>query len=260
MPAQPSPNRPATALRAARWPLRGQHRPLISGSSSQRTRGPASRAQPSLRYSAVLANSISNVNHMTTKKHAAAAAMLCATLSPAMAAPPFLDVLVYEYGQCVQPAYHQADMLFYDGPGSYQLAVKDETYTIALQERMGFSLQAGIGGPVAAVVKLDRPPTGQFEEQARWRERWLRDVAERSGVALDELALVGGARLLAVNKGEIKGDYVGQSLLIDVKRQLFIDIAWPNTLDIYRGADGLRHVRQVQDDVWQRLLSCPPAA
>ena len=197
---------------------------------------------------------------MTTKKHAAAAAMLCATFSPAMAAPPFLDVLVYEYGQCVQPAYHQADMLFYDGPGSYQLAVKDETYTIALQERMGFSLQAGIGGPVAAVVKLDRPPTGQFEEQARWRERWLRDVAERSGVELEERALAGGARLLAVNKGEIKGNYVGQSLLIDPKRQLFIDIAWPNALDIYRGADGLRHVRQVQDDVWRRMLSCPPAA
>jgi len=194
----------------------------------------------------------------------AAAAALCASLSPAMAAspatPPFLDVLVYQYATCVKPAYHQADLLSQDGAGRYQIDVKGETYTVELQERMGFSLQAGIGGPVAAVVKLDRPPTGQFEEQARWRERWLRDVAERSGVKLEERALAGGARLLAVNKGEIKGNYVGQSLLIDPARQLFIDMAWPNTLDIYRGADGLRHVRQVQDDVWKRLLSCPPAA
>jgi hypothetical protein len=194
----------------------------------------------------------------------AAAAALCASLSSAMAAspatPPFLDVLAYQYATCVKPAYHQSDLLSQDGAGRYQIDVKGETYTVELQERMGFSLQAGIGGPVAAVVKLDRPPTGQFEEQARWRERWLRDVAERSGVKLEERALAGGARLLAVNKGEIKGNYVGQSLLVDPARQLFIDMAWPNTLDIYRGADGLRHVRQVQDDVWKRLLSCPPVA
>ena len=208
---------------------------------------------------------------MSKIKYAAAAALcaLCASLSPAMAAStpaappfpfPFLDVLVYQYANCVKPAYHQADLLLQDGTGRYQIDVKGEAYTVELQERMGFSLQAGIGGPVAAVVKLDRPPKGQFAEQERWRVRWLRDVAERSGVALDERALAGGARLLTVNKGEIKGNYVGQSLLVDPARQLFIDLAWPNTLDIYRGADGLRQVREVQDDVWQRLLSCPPAA
>ncbi|MGK5032053.1 hypothetical protein [Janthinobacterium sp. MDT1-19] len=201
---------------------------------------------------------------MSTMKCAAAVA-LCASLSPAMAAstpaaPPFLDVLVYQYANCVRLAYHQADLLVQDGTGRYQIDVKGEAYTVELQERMGFSLQAGIGGPVAAVVKLDRPPKGQFEEQARWRERWLRDVAERSGVALEERTLEGGARLLTVNKGEIKGNYVGQSLLIDPARLLFIDMAWPNTLDIYRGPDGLRQVRQVQDDVWKRMLSCPPAA
>lgn len=195
----------------------------------------------------------------------AAIAALCASLSPAMAAStpaasPFLDVLVHQYANCVKPAYHQADLLLQDGTGRYRIDVKGEAYTVELQERMGFSLQAGIGGPVAAVVKLDRPPMGQFGEQARWRERWLRDVAERSGVALDERVLADGARVLTVNKGEIKGNYVGQSLLIDPARQLFIDMAWPNTLDIYRGPDGLRHVRQVQDDVWRRLLSCPPAA
>ncbi|WP_156894885.1 hypothetical protein [Janthinobacterium sp. 1_2014MBL_MicDiv] len=200
---------------------------------------------------------------MNTMKCAAAA--LCASLSPAMAAsapaePPFLDVLAYQYANCVRPAYHQADLRVQDGAGRYRIEVKGEAYTVELQERMGFSLQAGIGGPVAAVVKLDRPPAGQFEEQARWRERWLRDVAERSGVVLEERALAGGARLLAVNKGEIKGNYVGQSLLIDPQRLLFIDIAWPNALDTYRGADGLRHVRQVQDDVWQHMLSCSPAA
>ena len=203
---------------------------------------------------------------MSKMQYAAAAALcaLCASLSPAMAAstpaaPPFLDVLAYQYANCVKPAYHQADLLVQEGTGRYQIDIKGEAYTVELQERMGFSLQAGIDGPVAAVVKLDRPPTGQFAEQARWRERWLRDVAERSGVALDERALAGGARLLAVNKGEIKGNYVGQSLLVDPARQLFIDIAWPNTLDIYRGPDALRQVRQVQEDVWKRMLSCPPA-
>jgi len=203
---------------------------------------------------------------MSKMQYAAAVALcaLCASLSPAMAAStpaaaPFLDVLAYQYANCVKPAYHQADLLVQEGTGRYQIDVKGEAYTVELQERMGFSLQAGIGGPVAAVVKLDRPPTGQFAEQARWRERWLRDVAERSGVALDERALAGGARLLAMNKGEIKGNYVGQSLLVDPARQLFIDIAWPNTLDIYRGPDALRQVRQVQDDVWKRMLSCPPA-
>lgn len=185
---------------------------------------------------------------MTTRKHAVVVAALCATLSPAMAtstatatAPPFLDVLAYAYGQCVQPAYHQADLLFYDGPGSYQLAVKGETYTVALQERMGFSLQAGIDGPVVALVKLDRPPAAQFQEQAQWRERGLRDVAERSGVALEERAATGGARLL-----------------IDPRRRLFVDMAWPNRLPGYQGPDGTALVRKVQDDVWQRMQSCQP--
>ncbi|MGK5045462.1 hypothetical protein ACQ4WP_06100 [Janthinobacterium sp. GB4P2] len=195
---------------------------------------------------------------MTTKKRAAAAAALCAALSPAMAAPPFLDVLVYEYGQCVQPGYHQAGLLFYDGPGSYQLAVKDAAYAIALQERMGFSLQAGIDGPVVAVVKLERPPAAQFQEQALWRERGLRDVAERSGVALEERAVEGGARLSIVNKSEITGNYVGQSLLIDPQRQLFVDMAWPNKLPGYKGPGGMALVRKVQDDLWRRMQSCQP--
>lgn len=201
---------------------------------------------------------------MKSAMRCAAATALCASLSLAMAAsapvePPFLDVLAYQYANCVQPAYHQVDLLLQDGTGRYQIDVKGETYTIELQERMGFSLQAGIGGPLAAVIKLDRPPKGQFAEQARWRERWLRDVAKRSGVELEERAFAGGARLLAVNKGQIKGNYVGQSLLIDPARQLFTDIAWPNTLDTYRAPEGLRHVRQMQDDVWQHLLSCAPA-
>ena len=103
---------------------------------------------------------------MSKMKYAAAAA-LCASLSPAMAAStpaappfPFLDVLVYQYANCVKPAYHQADILLQDGAGRYQIDVKGEAYTVELQERMGFSLQAGIDGPVAAVIKLDRPPTG----------------------------------------------------------------------------------------------------
>ena len=196
---------------------------------------------------------------MSAKKCAVAAA-LCASLAPAMAAPPFLDVVSYQYGQCVQPAYHQADLLLYDGPGSYQISVKDEAYTIAMQERMGFSLQAGVDGPVVAVVKLERPPAARFQEQAQWRERWLRDVAERSGVALDERALAGGARLLIVNKSEITGNYVGQSLLIDPQRQLFVGMAWPNKLPGYKGPGGVALVRTVQDDVWQRMQSCLPAA
>lgn len=197
---------------------------------------------------------------MTTSKHAAAALALCATLLPAMAAPPFLDVLAYEYGQCVQPAYHQADLQIYDGPGSYRLKVKDEAYTVALQERMGFSLQAGIDGPVVAVVKLERPPAAQFQEQARWRERGLRDVAERSGVSLEARVLADGARLLIVNKSEVTGSYVGQSLLIDPRRQLLIDTAWPNKLPGYQEPGGIALVRKVQDDVWQRMQSCQPAA
>lgn len=200
-----------------------------------------------------------NGNDMSAKKCAAAAA-LCASLAPAMAAPPFLDVLTYEYGQCVQPAYHQADLLFYDGPGNYQISVKDEAYTIALQERMGFSLQAGIDGPVVVEVKLERPLAAQFQEQAQWRERWLRDVAERSGVALDERALAGGARLLIVNKSVITGNYVGQSLMIDPQRQLFVNMAWPNKLPGYKGQGGIALVRKVQDDLWQRMQSCLPAA
>ena len=196
---------------------------------------------------------------MSAKKCAAAAA-LCVSLAPAMAAPPFLDVLTYQYGQCVQPAYHQADLLFYDGPGNYQISVKDEAYTIAMQERMGFSLQAGIDGPVVAEVKLERPLAAQFQEQAQWRERWLRDVAERSGVALDERVLAGGARLLIVNKSVITGNYVGQSLMIDPQRQLFVNMAWPNKLPGYKGQGGIALVRKVQDDLWQRMQSCLPAA
>lgn len=55
------------------------------------------------------------------------------------AAPPFLDVFVYQYAHCVQPSYHQADLLVQDGTGRYQIDVKGEACTVELQERMGFS-------------------------------------------------------------------------------------------------------------------------
>ena len=217
----------------------------------------AANAVPSSQAVAASANADTNA--------ARASSQPCATLAPAVAtstatAPPFLDVLAYEYGLCVQPAYHQADLQIYDGPGSYRFKVRDEAYTLALQERMGFSVQAGIDGPVVAVVKLERPPAAQFQEQALWRERSLRDVADRSGVALEARVLADGARLLIVNKSPIAGADVGQSLLIHPRRQLFVGMAWPNRLPGYQGPDGMALVRKVQDDVWQRMQSCPPAA
>ncbi|MEG1329210.1 MAG: hypothetical protein RSD99_30185, partial [Janthinobacterium sp.] len=74
---------------------------------------------------------------MSKMQYAAAAALcaLCASLSPAMAAstpaaPPFLDVLAYQYANCVKPAYHQADLLVQEWTGRYQIDIKGEAYTV----------------------------------------------------------------------------------------------------------------------------------
>ncbi|WP_133250738.1 hypothetical protein [Janthinobacterium sp. 78] len=70
---------------------------------------------------------------------AARAPSSCASAVSTPAAPPFLDVFVYQYAHCVQPSYHQADLLVQDGTGRYQIDVKGEACTVELQERMGFS-------------------------------------------------------------------------------------------------------------------------
>ena len=80
-------------------------------------------------------------------RYRTAIVVLCAGLSPAMAAsalavPPFLDVFSYQYANCVQPAYRQADLLMQGRAGRCRIDdVKGEACAVELQERMGVSLQ-----------------------------------------------------------------------------------------------------------------------
>lgn len=163
-----------------------------------------------------------------------------------------LGIVAQRHGDCLRPSFGTGEMVAKDDFGGYGIEVKGERYWVMVPQRMTFQLLGKDGAEVLARVNLDRPPAAEFDEQARWRARWLEDVAERAGVALIRQDLRGGAQLLTVNKAALKGQFAGLSMLVDPQRKSFAQWDW----SILRRYAGAQDVAATQTAVWERLIPC----
>jgi len=177
---------------------------------------------------------------------------LSAAIAHAQGDPPPPDPIAHRHDRCVEPAFRADDLDVSSEPGGYGIEVQGERHWIALDRRTTFALRLADGGDAVAQVKIDRPPAGAFEDQARWRLRWLEDVAARAGVAPLRQTLPGNAWLLTLNKPVLTGRAAGLSVLADPRRQAFVQWDW-TILPRYAGA---QDVATMQGNVWQRLLPC----
>ncbi len=163
-----------------------------------------------------------------------------------------LSTVAQRHGDCLRPAFAVGEAVSRDDFGGYGIEVQGERYWVMVPQRLTFQLLGADGAEVLARVNLDRPPVAEFDEQARWRARWLEDVAERAGVALVRQDLRDGAQLLTVNKAALKGQFAGLSMLVDSRRKSFAQWDW-SILPRYAGA---QDVLATQAAVWERLVPC----
>lgn len=155
------------------------------------------------------------------------------------------------YVQCTRPLLRIGDAIASEGNGGYGIEVQGERYFFVFDERLTFSLLLADGSAGIAHVKIDRSPS-EFNEQARWRERWLEDIAERSGVPLIRQGQTGGVTLFTVNKKALSGKSAGLSVLIDPRHKAFVQWEWDNSTK-YAGP---QDVVAVQAATWKNLLPC----
>gem|GEM_PF-2274689 len=170
----------------------------------------------------------------------------------AKADEPALASVAQRHGECLGSSFKTGSTVASQDVGGYGIEVQGERYWVALEGRLTFSLLQVGGGDAVAQVKLDRPPSADFDEQARWRERWLEDVAARSGVTLERRALPENAQLLTLNKKTLSGRFLGLSLLVDPQRKLFVQWDW-NKLARYTDP---RDLLTTQKAVWEALIPC----
>ncbi|MFM9436629.1 hypothetical protein ACFDR9_003714 [Janthinobacterium sp. CG_23.3] len=165
-----------------------------------------------------------------------------------------LSVVAQRHGECLRPSFGVGELVSIskDVFGGYGIEVQGERYWATVPQRMTYQLLSQDGAEVVARVNLDRPPVAEFDEQARWRVRWLEDIAERAGVALNRQSLRDGAQLLTVNKDELKGQFAGMSMLVDPRHRSFVQWDW-HILPRYTGA---QDVVATQSDVWGKLMPC----
>ena len=156
------------------------------------------------------------------------------------------------HAECAGPAFRASAVDIASRPAGYGIEVRGEPYWVAVEGRASFALLLPGSDEPVAQVKIDRPPAGDFDEQAAWRQRWLEDVAARAGVEPVRQPLARGGSLLTVNKKALAGRAAGISLLTDPRRRLFVQWDWP----ILPRYAGVGDAAAMQSAVWARLLPC----
>lgn len=185
------------------------------------------------------------------------AGLFCACLlsvsASAIAAPPSPRTMAEQFSTCAQPSFQPGELLN-EGATGFGVELDGEHYWMSVLDRVVLPLQASRAGPAVATLRLDRPVAEEFQEQMVWRQRLLQHMASLTEVPVRETLLADGARLLTANKKVLKGKYAGMSLIIDQKRQVFIQIEW-NRLPSY---STMHEATEVQEAVLARLRTCLP--
>lgn len=183
--------------------------------------------------------------------------LLCVILlsvpASAIAAPPSLQAMAQQFIACAQPSFQSGELLD-EGVTGFGIDLDGDRYWVAVMDRVVLPLQASRDAPPVATLRLDRPVVEEFQEQMVWRQRLLQHTASLMDVPVQETPLADGARLLTANKKILKGKYAGLSLIVDQKRQLFVQIEWTR-LPSYTT---MREATAMQEAVLARLRTCLP--
>ena len=176
---------------------------------------------------------------------------VCFALPTILHAEVSLSTAAKRYVECSRPLLQVGEVIADQGAGGYGIEIHDEPYYFMFKGRQTFSLLSKDGGAVAH-VKIDQPPVEEFSEQVQWRERWMEDIAERSGVPLHRQALSGQIMSLTVNKKSLTGKFAGLSVLVDSQRKLFVQWEWDHS-SRYAGPKDLA---AMQASTWTNLMPC----
>lgn len=176
---------------------------------------------------------------------------VCLTSPRESRAEASASTVAERYVQCSRPLLRIGDAIASQGNGGYGIEVQGERYFFVFDERLTFSLLSADGSAGVAHVKIDQSPS-EFSEQARWRERWMEDIAERSGVPLIRQGQTGKVTLFTVNKKALTGKSAGLSVLVDPQHKVFVQWEWDNSTN-YAGP---QDVVAVQAATWKNLLPC----
>lgn len=155
------------------------------------------------------------------------------------------------YIECSRPLLRIGDAVATLPGGGYGIEVQGERYFFIFDERSTFSLLSADGSSSVAHIKVDRSPS-EFSEQSQWRERWLADIAERSGVPLIRQTPSGKLKLLTVNKKALTGKSAGLSVLADSEHKVFVQWEWDNSATY----TGPQDVAAIQAATWKKLIPC----
>lgn len=179
-------------------------------------------------------------------------------LTAVLALPPYAcagtatDAIGRQWGECTRPQFVAVMVALDKGLGGYAIEAGGARYWIAMTERATFILQEARTREAIVRIRISRPPLTDFDEQAEWRERWLQEVAARSGVGIEHRTLRGGAELVTVTRGTATGKFVGVSLIVDRRRKVFVELDWRRMQRYGSPAD----VSEMQETVWRHLLPC----
>jgi hypothetical protein len=176
---------------------------------------------------------------------------ICLTSPQKSRAGPPSATVAERYIECSRPLLQIGDAVAHLPSGGYGIEVQGERYFFVFDERSTFSLLSADGSSPVAHIKIDRSPS-EFSEQSQWRERWLADIAERSGVPLIRQTPSAKLKLLTVNKKVLTGKSAGLSVLVDSEQKVFVQWEWDNSVSY----TGPQDVAAIQDATWKKLIPC----
>ncbi|GAB3368544.1 hypothetical protein [Massilia agri] len=156
-----------------------------------------------------------------------------------------------QYLRCAQTIVRAAGEVQSDGAAGFGVQVDNAPYFFVIKDRVRMSvISTEDGGPLADVL-IDQSSADLFAEHIDRRGKYMEELAVRTKTKLDRQKLGSGIEAMTANKPELKGRYVGISLLIDPSKQVVVQWNW-----IGGRYARVSDVQAFQTSVWKALSPC----
>jgi len=156
-----------------------------------------------------------------------------------------------QYLRCAHMIVRAEGEVQNDGAAGFGVQIDNAPYFFIVKDRARVSvISAKDGAPVADVL-IDQSSSELFAEHIDRRGKYMKELAGRTKTKLERQKLGSEIEAMTANKAELKGRYVGLSLLIDPARQVMVQWNWIGGR--YARVDD---VQAFQASVWQALGPC----